>query len=629
MCGIVGMYAFNQIGRLHMINLAKATDAIQSRGPDHQDIYFDDFVGLGHRRLVIIDPSFEANQPMTDSEGRYYLNYNGEIYNFKSIRKSLESMGIEFRTQSDTEVLLHLLIRKGIEGLNEVNGFFAFAFYDKMENTMLLCRDRFGIKPLYYLADDDKVLFASEMKALFQFGIDKRIDYGALLLYLQLNYIPAPDTIISQIRKLEPGRYLSIKDGRVEHHRYFNMAYSNVEIPADYQSQKERIHDMLETSVRDRLVSDVPLGTFLSGGIDSSIISALAKRHLDNLSTFSIGYSDRSYFDESKFARRVARHIGSDHTVFMLSNADLFEDVASIMDYIDEPFADSSSIAVYILSKRTRQEITVALSGDGADELFGGYNKHEAFFRMIHPGGQERAVQRLAFLWRLLPQSRNGMLSNRFRQLNRFAEISSLEPREAYMALASFLNQQAAASFIRPEYFNEEEPVLTELAVLETISNANPSVGQMLQADFELVLPNDMLHKVDQMSMAHGLEVRVPFLDHRLVEFVNRLPDETRIRRGRKRILKDSFMDLLPSSIINRKKHGFEVPLRRWFHREMKSTIFDKLLDHEFIEDQGIFVTNEVEILKRKFFSVNPGDSHATIWALAVFQHWYKRYFGD
>ena len=612
-----------------MINLAKATAAIESRGPDFQDIYFDEFVGLGHRRLVIIDPSLEANQPMTDSTRRYYLNFNGEIYNFKALRSGLESKGVHFRSSSDTEVLLYHLIEKGVDGLQDVNGFFAFAFYDSYEKRMLIARDRFGIKPIYYLADADKILFASEMKALFEFGIERNIDYTSLLLYLQLNYIPAPHSILRGVKKLEPGCYLTISEtGNAELKRYYDLDLPKNPPATEYSQQVDQLRELLTESVNDRLVADVPLGTFLSGGLDSSIISALVKKNKPDLRTFSIGFKDRSFFDESRYANLVAKHIGSQHESFMLTERDLQEEVESVLDYVDEPFADSSALAVYILSKYTRQQVTVALSGDGADELFGGYNKHSALVRMLSPGTKENLVRNLGFVWDLMPKSRNNPITNRIRQFHRFSKLAGLSAKQSYWDLASFLSERRAVSLINPEYFQEDNLLPAKSDFLRHISDTHPSFSQMLRTDLDLVLPNDMLYKVDSMSMAHGLEIRVPFLDHRLVEFVNGLPDEARTHGKGKVMLKDAFGGFLPKTILNRKKHGFEVPLTRWFKRSMRSKIFDDLLGDEFIEGQALFNPQGVRTLKTKFFSRNPEDAHATIWALAVFQNWFKKYLG-
>lgn len=630
MCGITGIFAFNLVGKMNMIHLTNATMALAKRGPDFQDIYHDQFVGLGHRRLSIIDTSAIANQPMWDETQRYALVFNGEIFNFKELRTKLESQGVTFKSTSDTEVLLHLLVREKENALNKLNGFFAFCFYDKQEQTFLLARDRYGVKPLLYLHDEDKLIFASEMKSLVQYGIDKTIDYNSLYTYLQLNYIPAPDTIFKSVKKLLPGYYLTIRNKELSINSFYTIPYS-VDSGISYQSAKDKFKDLLEASVQRRLVSDVPLGCFLSGGIDSSVITGLAKKHKPDLHTFSIGFKDEKFFDETHYARLVAKHFNTEHTIFSLTNNDLFEHVNHILDYIDEPFADSSAINVYILSKETRKHATVALSGDGADELLGGYNKHAAHYRVLNGGLKENLVRSLHPLWRTMPKSRNSPFANKVRQLARFAEGMKLDSKERYWCWAGFATRDETLNMLHPDlrinrWLNEFYP--RRNAILQTIPEKE-TINDILLTDTLLVLPNDMLTKVDLMSMANSLEVRTPFLDFELVNFIFSLPAEFKINGSiRKRILQDAYRDFLPAQLYKRPKKGFEVPLLKWFRKEMKSLITDNLLSKKWIEEQGIFHYPEIDLLKKKLFSSNPGDVHARIWGLLVFQWWWKNHIG-
>ncbi|HZX74101.1 MAG TPA: asparagine synthase (glutamine-hydrolyzing), partial [Cyclobacteriaceae bacterium] len=379
MCGITGIFAFNLVGKFNMINLAPATQSLEKRGPDNQNIYSDSWIGLGHRRLSIIDTSAAGNQPMWDDAGRYAIIYNGEIFNFQELRKELETKGISFVSNSDTEVLLKLYIQEKEKCLNQLNGFFAFCVYDKQEQTFFIARDRFGVKPLLYLFDEDKFLFGSEMKSIMQYGVNKEIDFTSLYTYLQINYIPAPRTIFKNVKKLLPGHYVKVSRGQLDIEQYYSIPYDREGAEKNnlpYEHAKERLKELMEESVRKRLVSDVSLGCFLSGGIDSTVVAAFASLHKRDLHTFSIGFKDEKFFDETEYATLAAKHLKTGHTVFSLTNADLYKHVHSILDSIDEPFADSSAINVYILSKETRKYATVALSGDGADEMLGGYNKH-------------------------------------------------------------------------------------------------------------------------------------------------------------------------------------------------------------------------------------------------------------
>ncbi len=629
MCGITGIYAFNMVGGFHKVNLAKATEVLSKRGPDAQDIYHDDHIGLGHRRLSIIDTSSDSNQPFWDDSQRYCLVFNGEIYNYKEIKSDLEQQGVQFRTTSDTEVLLYAYIQYGEECLEKLNGFFAFAIYDKKDRSVFIARDRFGIKPLLYYHDEDKFLFASEMKSLLAYGLEKSLNYTALYQYLQLNYVPAPHTMLKGVMKLLPGHSITIRDGSVDVRQYYQLKRNTRPVPQEYEDRKKELKRLLTESVQKRMVADVPLGSFLSGGIDSSVIATLASKENPDLHTFSIGFADEPFFDETSYAKAVAQKIGTNHTVFSLTNKDLYSHLDNILEYIDEPFADSSAIAVYILSQETRKHATVALSGDGADEMFAGYNKHAAFYRMQHQGFAEKLVGALSPLWKILPKSRSNPLTNKFRQLDRFSRGMKQSPTDRYWSWAGFVSEDKAVQILsnssqqkidHQAYHSHKKELLNSL-------DRSGDMTAVLETDMKMVLPNDMLTKVDLMSMANSLEVRVPFLDHDLVAYVFSLSDDDKIDHNiQKKILQDTFRDILPEELYNRPKKGFEVPLLKWFRNEMKTMIIDDLLADQFIIDQGIFHPKVIKKLKKKLFSSNPGDVHAQIWALVVFQSWWKRY---
>jgi asparagine synthase (glutamine-hydrolysing) len=632
MCGITGIFAFNLVGKFNKIHITAATMSMEKRGPDFQDIYIDEWVGLGHRRLSIIDTSDKAHQPMWDDTGRYCIVFNGEIFNFQELKADLEKKGISFRSSSDTEVLLKLFIRQKEKCLEMLNGFFAFCIYDKAEQSFFIARDRFGEKPLLYLFDEDKFIFASEMKTLLQYGIDKTLDYTSILTYLQLNYIPAPNTVFRDVRKLLPGHYLILSERKVAIQRWYNIPFDRALAENNtltYDEAKLKFASLLDAAVQRRLVADVPLGSFLSGGLDSSIITGLASRHKPDLQTFSIGFRDNKFFDETHYAKLVSKHFGTSHTVFSLTNDDLLQHVNAILDNIDEPFADSSAINVFILSKQTRKRATVALSGDGADELLAGYNKHEAFQRMLHPGFTENTIALLGPLWERLPQSRNNPMANIIRQAARFAKGKRLSARERYWTLAAFCDVEEATSLLSPISKDNLAPGEFERrrdSILKHFRSSH-DINDILLTDMELVLQNDMLFKVDSMSMAHGLEVRSPFLDHEVVNFAFGLPAHWKISGGqRKRILRDAFRETLPSELYNRPKKGFEVPLLDWFRKELRTLVVDDLLSQKEIEENGVFDYGEVRKLISKLFSSNPGDVHARIWALVVFQWWFRKY---
>ncbi len=633
MCGITGIYAKNMIGKMHMIHLSNATEQIARRGPDARGVWMNDFVGLGHRRLSIIDTSYNASQPMKDASGRYRIVYNGEVYNFRELKKDLISHGYAFHSDSDTEVLLYAYIHYKEKCLDLLNGFFAFSIYDEQENSLFMARDRYGIKPLYYLDDEDKLLFASDMHSMLAYGIERELDLESLYTYLQLNYTPAPDTMIKGVKMLMPGHYAFIDKKGLKIHEYYQLPDTSAKLlnqQGSYENQQRHLRGLMEESVKARLVADVPLGTFLSGGIDSSIISGIARKYKEDLHTFSIGYADEPFFDETKYANLVAKKFDTNHTVFSLTNDDLYAHLFDILDRMDQPFADSSAIPTYILSERTRQYITVSLSGDGADELFSGYNKHAAHLRAMQGSPVNSLLRIIGPLLKHIPKSRNGTLSNKFRQAEKYTNGLALNQKDRYWAWASVASGHRAMGLLHQDIRNKVDRHSysdRKEMLLESIKSEK-DFNELLRADMQLVLPNDMLRKMDLMSMANGLEVRVPFLDHQLVDFVSRLPASSKINgQMRKRILQDAFRDMLPAELYQRPKKGFEVPLLKWFRTSLRSMIDNDLLGEGLIRQQGLFDLNETQRLKKQLFSINPGDSHATVWALIVFQWWWKKYF--
>jgi asparagine synthase (glutamine-hydrolysing) len=626
MCGIAGIKFFSDPPATFDSQLKKATAELKKRGPDSSGIYFDDKVGLGHSRLSIIDTSEAAFQPFSDPLGRYTIVFNGEIFNYKELREKYLSE-IKFKSESDTEVLLNLFILMGKDCLELLNGFFAFSIYDKQAKSLFLARDRFGVKPLYYYSDNLKFCFASELKSILQFGLKKEIDFESLSMYFHLNYIPSPYTIYKDIFKLNPGYCVTINSFGIVKHSFYHpqINYRNQEIYGDYAKAKLALKELLEDSVKKRLVADVPLGSFLSGGIDSSVVAALASKHLKNLNTFSIGFKDEPFFDETRYAQMVAKKHHTNHTVFSLSNDNLFEHFYDFLDCLDEPFADSSALAVYILSKETRKKVTVALSGDGADEIFSGYNKHSALFKSINKSFAESFLKHLEPGFRFLPKSRNNKMGNTFRKLHKFSIGLGLSTSERYWRWAGFSDSNSLQTRLK-EKINTQEYIRRKLGYLKHLDHES-DFNKFLLADVELVLQGDMLPKVDLMSMANSLEVRTPFLDYRVVDFAFSIPAEFKIdKKRRKKILIDSFSDLLPSEVLNRPKKGFEIPLLGWFKKELKPIIENELLSEDFINQQNIFNYREILELKKQLFSPNPDDSTAQIWALLVFQYWWKNF---
>jgi asparagine synthase (glutamine-hydrolysing) len=636
MCGITGFYAFGKQKAHLLANVVRSNQRQELRGPDSGAVFSHDMVALGHRRLSIIDTSTAASQPMQDRSGRYVIVFNGEIFNFRQLSdKHLSDVwarnGGAPHTQSDTEVLLYLLIEYGAACLSWLDGFFAFAFYDLHTGHMMLARDRFGKKPLVYYQSDDCIAFASEMKALLEWGIPKALDYTVLHQYLQLNYVPQPQSMLRDVAKLKPGHFMVLdKQGVRAYEAYYELqcqpaAYERY----TYEQAQEQLQVRMDQAIQERMIADVPLGAFLSGGIDSSVVVALASRYTDRLNTFSVGYKDNAFFDETQYAQLVAQKYNTRHTVFSLGNNDFLEHIHGVLDYLDEPFADSSAIPVYILSHYTRQHVTVALSGDGADEVFSGYNKHAAEWKMRQGSLAKSLVKAGGPLWHALPHSRNNKLTNLFRQLDRFAQGAKLSEKERYWRWASICTEDQAGRLLSPNALSQvDRPLLRSEKEQLLSAIGSDDFNEVLLTDVNLVLLSDMLVKVDLMSMANSLEVRSPFLDYKVVDFAFSLPASYKIDGSmKKKIVQDAFRSLLPAELYNRPKHGFEIPLLGWFRHELWSMINDDLLSPAFVQQQGIFDVQATEALKKQLHSNNPEDSPATIWALIVFQYWWKKYF--
>ena len=625
MCGITGVYSFNSNGEPFLSQITQATQAMLHRGPDHQAVFTQSCVALGHVRLSIIDTDSRANQPFTEETGRYTIVFNGEVFNFQPLKQNLESLGYSFSTTSDTEVVLKSYIQYGESCLSTFNGFFAFAIFDHEKESLFMARDRMGIKPLHFYLDSDKLLFASEMKSLLTYSIPRKIDYCTLYQYIQLNYVPAPWSMIEGVQKMQPGTWMHLSKSGISKGTYYNIPKTAINTEYTYPQAQLKLQELLDASVERRMIADVPLGSFLSGGIDSSIIATIAAQKVSKLNTYSIGYADEPLFDETSYAELVAKKIGSNHHAFKLTNADLFSSLHRVLEYIDEPFADSSALAVNMLCYYTKEHVTVALSGDGADELFSGYNKHAAELQARSNSLANMLVKCGTPLWKILPQSRNGKFSNAIRQANRFAEGLNRSIPERYWHWASITDEKSALSLLinspeKEEYAKRKGEILKDLT-------ASDSFNEVLYTDLKLVLQGDMLVKVDLMSMDHALEVRTPFLDYTLVDFVAKLPVEYKIdKQIRKKILQETYRPRLPEELFNRKKHGFEVPLLKWFQTDLKSMITEDLLSDQFIKEQNIFNPDAVKTLKQQLFSSNPGDAAAKTWALIVFQYWWKKY---
>lgn len=631
MCGIVGYFSGNKNHELQLA-LQRAVGCLNKRGPDaHNAVTLSPQVGFAHARLSIIDTNVIANQPMTDPGGRFTIIFNGEIFNYRELRAQFLK-DETFFSSSDTEVLLYLYRRLGADVLQHLNGFFAFAVYDHQTHEVFLARDRYGIKPMHLFQNEDMILFGSEMKSLLQFPVKREIDFATMALYFQLNYVPGNSAMLKGFQKLKPGHYALIgSQGNLEIKRWYSIPFTpGVQVAAPvkgYEEATKTLRVLVEEAVERRLVSDVPLGAFLSGGIDSSIVTYCASRRVQGLNTFSIGYKDEPYFDETKYANLVAAKFKTNHTVYAVTNEEMFARIFDVLDYIDEPFADSSAIAVNILCHYTRQKATVALSGDGGDELFAGYNKHQAAYRAQQPGLLNTLMRAALPVFNVLPKSRHSRVGNLFRQAQRYSRGLQLTNAQRYWNWCTLTSEEDVELMLSKRISVPASQLQKRKADLLEMVTDKGDLNDLLLADVHMVLPDDMLTKVDLMSMANSLEVRVPLLDYTVVNYAFSLPVQYKIEAGNgKKILKDAFRDQLPEELFNRPKHGFEVPLLKWMRTGLRPLIEEELLEKNFITEQGIFDPEQIEHLKQKLFSNNPGDVHATLWALLVFQYWYKKY---
>lgn len=632
MCGITGVFAFSDNGKIAIERLQAASVALQHRGPDATGLFIHTNVGLAHRRLSVIAPSADANQPFTDSQGRYTIVLNGEVFNYQKLRTELQAKGVSFTTASDTEVVLQLYKREGQDFLKKLRGFFALAIYDAREESLFVARDRFGEKPLLYYKDADKFLFGSELSALMELGVPRELDYTSLYQYLQLTYVPAPASMLKGVKKLLPGHSLFIKNGKVHDNMWYRLPFDPEKAahnPLTYKQQQTKLQQLLEQAVEERLTADVPVGAFLSGGIDSSVVVALASRYVSGLKTFSVGFPDHPYFDETRYAQLVARKYNTSHQELLLTNKDLEENLFGMLNSLSEPFADSSALAVYTLSKLAGREFKAVLSGDGADELFGGYNKHQAEYKVLAGGGSVAAVKQMQFLWEVLPKSRNSFASNKVRQLQRFAEGANLSPRDRYWLWATWQKEKEALMLLNVENQGAAANRLysaRKSRLLDCLDRKPYDLNSVLCADWNLVLANDMLPKIDLMGMANGLEIRSPFLDHRLVKYAFSLPSSSKIGEGkRKRILLDTFSNLLPPELHKRGKQGFEVPLKSFLMSGAGDLVNDLFADN-FIEEQGVFDVHQIQKLRNGMLGDSNATAYTKVWSLLVFQHWWRRY---
>lgn len=615
MCGIAGFSWRDEelAGRM--------SQTMVHRGPDQSGVYTDESVSLGHRRLSIIDLSEHGRQPMSNEDGTIWVTYNGEIYNFQELREALEAKGHVFRSRTDTEVIVHAYEEYGPDCARRFNGMFAFAIWDKKRRELILIRDRLGVKPLYYCVKGKDLVFASEIKAILQVpGLERAVDPLALYRYVGYEFVPAPDTIFRHIRKLPPGHYLRFKDGQTQITEYWDLRFKTEPQPPSYY--EETMRDLLTDSVRKRLISDVPLGVFLSGGLDSSAVVALMSRcGVEPIKTFSLGYADPT-FSELEYARAIASRFKTEHRELIIEpiTPELFE---TAVWHLDEPMTDLSTIPFYLICKKAREHVTVCLSGEGGDEVLVGYDRFKAskahsYYELL-PDWFRRGL--IAPLVNALPDQpqKKGVVNI----LKRFIQ-GGLLPEEG--------------GHIRWQYFGmlERDTELFSEAVRRGISmepfapvrrclehcNSDQRLDREIYVDLKFMMPDSVLMKVDKMSMAHALEVRVPFLDYRFVEFCATIPGELKLKGfTTKAIFRTAMQGILPDRIRARGKQGYSLPIKNWLRQELRDYMTGLLTSSSLMKEA--FNPDYIQRLIREHQKYQANHNHI-LWALMNLAIWHR-----
>ena len=614
MCGIIGSISSKDISEDY---IRSSLSSMNHRGPDSNG--FKKFtkkrlghIFLGHTRLSIIDLSNNGSQPMSDSDLNIHVTYNGEIYNFNEIKKELYSKGYSFNSNTDTEVIIYAYKEWGIGCVDKFIGMFAFAIYDESKEKLFIIRDRLGIKPIYYFTKDNEFAFASELKALTKLpNFEKKISIKGLSLFTQYQYIPAPFSIYSNTYKLRPGHYIEVSKTGIIDKKYWD-AKNYFNAISNFQSEEEILNELeqlLISSVKYRMVSDVPIGSFLSGGIDSSLVSAI----MQNLSskpieTFSLGFNVSGY-DEAKFAKKIANHLGTSHNELYVNPSQALDVIPNLSKFYDEPFADSSAIPTMIVSSLARKKVTVVLSGDGGDELFGGYQRYKFFSKLLSIPKPFKKV-----FSNILKKAGK----NNFRYQKAGSVLNWDSTLDAYASLSNAWYSDDLNKIINFELF-------TDQSKSKYFNNGKSIEEQLMFADINLYMVDDILTKVDRASMSTSLESRVPLLDHRIVEFALQLPLHYKIKSGKsKYILRKILEKYVPNNLYDRPKSGFGIPVKEWLKNNLNDWMRDTLSPQELSKHN--YFDNDIIQRMIDDHSKNNYDYHLQLWTILMFQDWYKKY---
>jgi asparagine synthase (glutamine-hydrolysing) len=632
MCGIAGFIDFHK--KSTKSNIQSMIDPLNHRGPDGDGVSLfkskNAIIGFGHKRLSIIDLSQAGKQPM--ALNHLHITYNGEIYNYQEIKNELLELGHHFNGESDTEMILHAYTEWGIKAVERFIGMFAIALFDEKKQEVVFIRDRAGVKPLFYYQKNDLILFSSELKSFHEHPeFEKKLDLNAVAAYMQYGNVPTPHCIFKNCGKIKPGHYLKInlENKSQQEIQYWNVYdfYNQPKLNLSFPEAKIQTKELLKSAFNYRMVADVPVGVFLSGGYDSTTVSSLIQAESTaRLKTFTIGVPDIG-LNEAPYARDIAKHLGTDHTEINCTEQEAIEMIKDLPFFYDEPFADSSAIPTTLVSKAARKNVTVALSADGGDEIFGGYNRYD----FMHRYGKTlnsipKAVRKiLVGAMGNISSEKIPVLKNKYNFHNRYEKLKTVlndpSEKEIMLSLSQQFNDEQMKSVMKSEF----KSLPTMFQSKEMLEDFKSPLSYMMAIDFQTYMLDDILQKVDRATMTNSLEGREPMLDHRILEFAAQLPDEYKYQNGiKKRILREITHDYIPKELLDRPKMGFAIPIAKWLKNELRDHV-EEYLNEDRIEKQGIFNWEFIAKLKMDFFKGRK-EYDSKLWYFLMFQMWYERW---
>ena len=632
MCGIAGFIDFHK--KSTTSNIQSMIEPLNHRGPDGEGVSLfkskNAIIGFGHKRLSIIDLSQAGKQPM--ALNHLHITYNGEIYNYQEIKNELLELGHHFNGESDTEMILHAYTEWGIKAVERFIGMFAIALFDEKKQEVVFIRDRAGVKPLFYYQKNDLILFSSELKSFHEHPeFDKKIDLNAVAAYMQYGNVPTPHCIFKNCGKIKPGHYLKInlENKSQQEIQYWNVYdfYNQPKLNLSFPEAKIQTKELLKSAFNYRMVADVPVGVFLSGGYDSTTVSSLIQAESTaRLKTFTIGVPDIG-LNEAPYARDIAKHLGTDHTEINCTEQEAIEMIKDLPFFYDEPFADSSAIPTTLVSKAARKDVTVALSADGGDEIFGGYNRYD----FMHRYGKTlnsipKAVRKiLVGAMGNISSEKIPVLKDKYNFHNRYEKLKTVlndpSEKEIMLSLSQQFNDEQMKSVMKSEFTS----LPTMFQSKEMLEDFKSPLSYMMAIDFQTYMLDDILQKVDRATMTNSLEGREPMLDHRILEFAAQLPDEYKYQNGiKKRILREITHDYIPKELLDRPKMGFAIPIAKWLKNELRDHV-EEYLNEDRIEKQGIFNWEFITKLKMDFYKGRK-EYDSKLWYFLMFQMWYERW---